>query len=54
MRAILAGERTKSKTSINRDLPLNPELETKPAFLRVIDQPEFRRPCACILFNTDV
>lgn len=33
MNAILAGERTKLKTSITHVLPLDPELETEPDFL---------------------
>ena len=54
MRVVLAGERTKLNTSINHDLPLNPELEKESELLIVIDQPEFRRLCACIIFSTDV
>lgn len=54
MRVVLAGERTKLNTSINHDLPLNPELEKESDLLIVIDRPEFRSPCACIIFSTDV
>lgn len=54
MRDVLAGERTQSKTSINHDLPLNPKLEKESDLQIVTDQPEFRRPGTCILFNTDV
>lgn len=43
MRDALAEERTKSKTSINNDLPLNPELEKESDLQIVVDQPEFRR-----------
>lgn len=54
MRVVLARERTKLNTPVNHDLPLNPELGKESDLLIVIDQPEFRRPCACIMFSTDV
>lgn len=47
MRVALAGERTKLNTSLNHDLPLNPELEKESDLLILTDQPEFRSPCAC-------